>query len=414
MSMETPAQEPMLFYTAKAAREVVMDAKCCRTWAEIDLECIRHNLEEIRRLKGDHCEIMAVVKADAYGHGVEMIVSELLNNGVKRFAVSSIDEAIQIRKTGFNMPLQVLSHTMPHRVNEIIDYGLLQTITGMKPAEALSQAASARNTRVKVHIKIDTGMGRLGFKPEEAVERVSEIYGMPGIEIEGIMTHFSSSDETDPRYTFKQFEKFMEACDKLKKTGIHIRFRHAANSAAVIKFPEMHLDMIRPGIMLYGIYPSGRINKKLIDLRPAMSLKTRIINIGRFTGGMPLSYGRTFETERESIIAVVPVGYADGYPRILSNMGRVLVGGMAVPQTGTICMDHLMTDVTGISRNVEIGDEVVIFGQQGKKIIPVDEVAVKAGTIPYEIVCKIGVRVPRVYTRNGNVIKTYNYLDKLL
>jgi len=388
-----------------------MQYKLNRAWAEINLDNLAHNVGEIRRITDKRAEIMGVVKADAYGHGVWGVTKTLLDNGVDRLAVSMLDEAIQLRKSGVDVPILVLGYTDPARACEVVDYDITQTVFSHELAEALSSAAAACKKNIKIHIKIDTGMTRVGFMPGySAVKDVIRISKLPGIVVEGIFTHFASADEKDSCYTYEQFEKFMSICNELQRIGIYIPVKHVCNSAATINYPEMHLNMVRPGIILYGIYPFENVDREIIDLKPVMSFKANIIMVKEVEKNTPVSYGRIFTTARKSKIATVPVGYADGYTRLLSGKGKFLIKGQEAPVIGRICMDQCMVDVTDIEQEVKVGDEAVIFGFQGDKCISVDDVARDIGTISYEVLCIIGKRIPRAYIRNGKICEILNYL----
>jgi alanine racemase len=388
-----------------------MEYKLNRAWAEINLDNIAHNVREIKRITNKKTEIMGVVKADAYGHGVMETARTLLDNGVTRLAVSMLDEAIQLRQSGFRVPILILSYTDPRRAEEIILNDVTQTVFSMDLAEALSAAAVKLGRSVKIHIKIDTGMTRVGFMPGySAVKNVVNISRLPGIIIEGLFTHFASADEKDKTYTYMQFEQFMSICSELSRIGVHIPIKHVCNSAAIIEFPEMHLDMIRPGIILYGLYPSNDVNKEEISLKPAMMLKADIILVKDVEKGTPISYGGVFITKKDSRIATIPIGYADGYSRVLNGKGMVLVNGEPAPVVGRICMDQCMIDVTDLKSEVKVGDEVVIFGKQGSREIKVEDLASQIGTVNYEVVCIVGKRIPRVYLKDGKIVKVLNYL----
>lgn len=382
-----------------------------RAWAEINLDNIAHNMQEVRRLAGKRTEIIAVVKADAYGHGTLETVPTLLENGATRLAVSMLDEAIQLRKIGVDVPILVLNHTDFRRLGEVLEYNITQTVYSHEMARALSEEAIRHGTKAKVHIKIDTGMTRVGFKPGySAVKDVMAISKLDGIIIEGIFTHFAEADTKDRTYTYHQFELFDSIIKELNRIGMLIPIRHVSNSAAIIQYPEMTLEAVRPGIILYGIYPSKEVDRSAIDLKPAMTLKANIVHVKEVEPGISISYGRTFTTRRRSRIATVPIGYADGYSRLLSNKSRVLINGQYAPVVGNICMDQCMVDITDISGDVKAGDEVVLIGRQGDNEITADEIADLIGTIPYEILSVIGKRIPRVYIRNGSVVNVLNYL----
>lgn len=388
-----------------------VDYRFSRAWAEINLDNIAHNVKEIRKITNKRTELMGVVKADAYGHGAVEVARALLENGVSRLAVAMIDEAIQLRKHGIDAPILIMSHTDPSRAKDVIKYNVAQTVFSYELAEVLSNAAIRLGHKARIHIKVDTGMTRVGFKPGYGiVEGIIEMSKLKGIIVEGMFTHFASADENDRDYTYMQFEKYISICTELRRVGIHIPIKHVANSAALIEFPEMHLDMVRPGIILYGHYPSSKIDRSKINLKPAMTLKANIILVKEVEYNIPVSYGRVFTTRRRSKIATVPVGYADGYSRTLTGKARVLINGEYAPVVGAICMDQFMVDVTDVKSDVKVGDEVVIFGTQAGKEIKAEEVASLAGTINYEVISVVGKRIPRVYLKGGKIYSVLNYL----
>jgi len=388
-----------------------MDYKLNRAWAEIDLDAIAHNVREIKRVIGKRVQMMGVVKADAYGHGVLEVVRALLDNGVTQLAVSLLDEAIQIRKMGIKVPILILSYTDPARAEEIVFNDVTQTVFSHDLAQALSAAAVKLGKSAKIHVKLDTGMTRVGLMPGYcAVKDIMEFDNLPGLIIEGLFTHFASADEIEKDYTLKQFERYMSVCSELGRVGIHIPLKHVCNSAGIIQYPEMHLDMVRPGIILYGLYPSQQVDKERINLKSAMTLKANVIMVKDVELDTCISYGRTFRTSRPSRIATIPIGYADGYARLLSNKGRMLVNGEYAPVVGRVCMDQCMIDVTDLEHEVHVGDEVVLFGSQNGACINVDEVAADIGTISYEVVSIISKRVPRVYLKDGRICSVLNYL----
>ena len=322
-----------------------------------------------------------------------------------------LDEAIQLRELGVKVPILVLNYTDPVRAEEIIKYNITQTVFSHDLPEALSKAAIKMGKEARIHIKIDTGMTRVGFKPGyEAVKDVVEIYRLPGIVIEGLFSHFSSADEDEPGFTMMQYERFESIVNELNRIGIIIPVKHIANSAAVMRYPNLDLQMVRPGIILYGLYPSDQLKKTAIDLKPAMELKANVILVKDVEANVPVSYGRTYVTKRKTTIATLPIGYADGYSRLLSNKGRVLINGEYAPVIGSICMDQCMVDVTGIKQVVKTGDEAVLIGSQSGNSITAEEIANLTNTINYEVVCLIGKRIPRVYIKGGEVVKVVNYL----
>lgn len=366
-------------------------------WAEINLAAVSHNVREIRRIIKPETKIMAVVKANGYGHGALNIARTALENGADYLAVATLGEGVKLRGQGIEAPILVLGYTTLDQVADLLIYQITTTIFTLEMAQALSKEALARGEKARVHIKIDTGMGRIGFPPKkETIDIVKQIAGMEGLLVEGIFTHFSVADELDKSYTKEQFHKFTHLIAALEEEGIFIPIKHAANSAAIIDLPETHLDMVRAGIILYGLYPSPEVDSNKINLQPALELKARVSFVKKVAPGTSISYGRKFITEKESVIASLPIGYADGYTRRLSNQGEVLLRGKRVPVVGTVCMDQLMIDASLIP-DVKIDDEVVIIGRQGKECITVEEIAERLKTINYEIICMLSERIPRIY-----------------
>jgi alanine racemase len=375
------------------------------TVAEIYLSNLRHNVQALRSLLKPDVQLMAVVKADAYGHGALPCTQAVLDAGASTLGVGIVSEGIELRDQGIQAPIHVLVGIFPDEVDDLIQHNLTTTVYNRSLAETLAQRASHLGKEVGVHIKVDTGMGRLGIAPDQLPELVEFIYGLKNIRIDSIFTHFSSADNEDPSFTQNQIERFQSSLNLLKKAKLNVPLAHCANSAALLQFPESQYDLVRPGICLYGALPAPGLttviesltteNKKF-SLLPVMQWKTRILSINSLPKGSPVSYGKKFVTQRDSRIATLPVGYADGLERILTNRMQVLVCGHKAPQVGTICMDMSMIDVTDIAE-VQEGDEVILFGQQGKESITADEMAAQAGTIPYEILCGVGKRVPRIY-----------------
>lgn len=363
------------------------------TIAEISLSAISSNLEKVRSKAGNR-KILTVVKASAYGHGAIPVAEKLIAEGVDMLGVANVEEGIELRDAGINHPIVVLSGIVPDEIPAVIEYNLTPVIYNPPIARSLSEASKKRGKITAIHIKIDTGMGRLGVIAYEAVSIIKEIAELKGLRLEGIMTHFSDVDLIDKEYAEFQLKLFNDVIEGLKKIGIKFELCHAANSAAILTFSSSLFDMVRPGIMLYGYPPSDQIYSP--GLRPALSLKTQILFLKKVPSGTPISYGRTFITKRESTIAVLPIGYADGYNRLLSNKGEVLIKGKRAPVIGRVCMDTTMVDVTEIS-GVKEGDEVVLIGKQGEEFIGADEIAKKIDTIPYEVLCSISRRVTRVY-----------------
>jgi alanine racemase len=362
-------------------------------------------VKALRSLLKPNVQLMAVVKANAYGHGALPCTQAVLDAGADTLGVGIVSEGIELREQGIQAPIQVLVGIFPDEIDELVQHNLTTTLHNRSLAEALSQRASQLGKQVGVHIKVDTGMGRLGVTPEHLPKLVELITCLKNIRIESIFTHFSSADDTDPEFTQNQIKHFQSALDQLKKAKFDIPLAHCANSAALLQYPESQFDLVRPGICLYGALPSSKLgpamqslatNNPQFPLLPVMQWKTRILTINALPKGSPVSYGQKFITQRDSRIATLPVGYADGLARLLTNRMQVLVRGHKVPQVGTVCMDMCMVDVTDVTEADE-GDEVVLFGQQGTESIHVDEMADQAETISYEILCGVGKRVPRIY-----------------
>jgi alanine racemase len=367
-------------------------------WAEIDLSAIAHNMEQIKSATTGNAKICAVVKADGYGHGAVAVAGTVLQAGADQLAVAIVNEAVELRRAGFQVPILVLGYTPNCQAELIVEYNITQTLFSLDSAQALSAAAVAAGKNVKVHIKIDTGMSRVGIGPQEAGQFAAAVAALPGIEIEGVYSHFADADSSDKKFTYEQYKRFLEGVESIEGQGISIPIRHIANSAALLDLPQMHLDMVRPGIILYGLWPSEEVQKKLV-LRPAMRLKAQVGFVKDVPSKVSISYGRTYFTAQTSRIATLPVGYADGWSRLLANKAEVIVKGQRAPLVGRVCMDQCMIDVSHIP-NVVIGDEVLLFGGAD---LPVEEVAAQMGTINYEIVCMVGKRVPRFYPMNTSL-----------
>ncbi|WP_315118982.1 alanine racemase [uncultured Clostridium sp.] len=378
-------------------------------WVEVNLDNLSHNMNEIKRISKSK-EIIAAVKADAYGHGALDIVSTLLRNGATRLAVAVVNEAVELRRGGVTCPIMILGFTPDRLIESLLRYDIEQTVYNYDLAERISSMAVENNKIAKIHIALDTGMGRIGFKCDlDGIEQVYKISKLPNIILEGLFSHFSSADEEDKSYTNMQFEKFNWFYNSLKEKGVNVNIRHIANSAAIIDLPETHLEAIRPGIIMFGYYPSEEINKEKIKLKPVMSLKTNIVHIKKMDAGEYISYGRAFKTERKSVIATLPVGYADGYTRSLFGKAKVIVNGKYAPVIGKICMDQCMIDITEVP-NVNIGDEVILMGEGEGLNINAEQIAEEIGTINYEVICMISKRVPRVYLKNNEIVKIRNYV----
>jgi len=368
-------------------------------WAEVDLAAISRNVHEIRRIASSSAKVMAVVKANAYGHGAVEVSRTALASGADWLGVARVVEGIALRESGIEAPVLVLGYITPEQSGEVVRSRLSQAVYTREMTLALAGAAAAEGLKAKVHFKVDTGMGRIGWAVGSgAVREILELARNPHLEVEGIFTHFAAADAADKKYALEQYARFMEMIMELRKKGLEIPLRHAANSAAIMEMPETHLDLVRAGIIVYGLYPSDQVDHGIIELRPAMSLKTRVAYVKKVPAGFKVSYGCTYTTNAPTVIATLPLGYADGYPRLLSSRGEALLQGQRAPVVGRVCMDQLMVDVGHIP-GVKVGDEAVLFGCQGDREITTDEVASKLGTINYEVVCMVSYRVPRVYIR---------------
>ncbi|MEW6447235.1 MAG: alanine racemase [Bacillota bacterium] len=364
-------------------------------WAEVDLRALAHNLREVRRLVGRR-KIMAVVKANAYGHGMTEVARALLAAGADWLGVARGTEALELRSEGITAPILVLGYVDPGECPAILSAGVHVTVYDLHTAEVLAGAAQREGKSLRVHIKVDTGMGRLGLPCDvSGVKAALAVADLAGVKVEGLFTHFACADDPDESPVRWQIDRFLNFARQLEREGLTISCKHAANSAAVMRLPESHFDMVRPGIMLYGLHPSPVTFGKA-ELHPVMSLKARVAQVKRVAAGFPVSYGWTYKTSGPTVLATVAVGYGDGYSRLLSGQGEVLVGGKRAPVVGRVCMDHIIVDVTQVE-SVTAGDEVVLFGRQGAASLPVEEIAEKMGTINYEVVCAVGARVPRVY-----------------
>ena len=365
-------------------------------WAEVNINAIRHNIRQIKGIIKNGTKIIAVIKADAYGHGAVEIARTLISENVDYFAVAILDEAIELRKNGILKPILILGYTPVEDLKYVVEYDITQTVFNYKYAEMLSKEAVLQNKRAKVHVKIDTGMGRIGYTDFDlAFHDTVKMSKLKNVDVEGIFTHFSTADEVDKAYTIKQYNRFADVIKNIE-SKVKIPLKHASNSAAILDLPDMTLNAVRPGIILYGHYPSESV--KNIGIVPSMSLIGKIIYVKDVDAGTPISYGRKFVTQQRSKIATVPIGYADGYTRLLSGKARVIINNQYAPVVGNICMDQLMIDVTGID-NVKEGDEVIFFGKSRdlNLTLSVEELAEKLGTINYEILCTLGRRIPRIY-----------------
>jgi len=377
-------------------------------WAEVNLSAIAHNVAALKKA-ADPARFMAVVKANAYGHGMIPVAERALQSGANWLGVARLGEALALREAGIEVPVLVFGHTPPSRAAALIENEIRPTVFDPETARGLSERAAGQGRKLKIHVKVDSGMGRLGILPDalrpgagtddppkRAAAEIAAIAALPGVEIEGIYTHFASADDADKTFAERQAAVFSALLDALDAAGLSISLRHAANSAAIIDLPDTHLNLVRAGIALYGLAPSAEVDTTTVRLRPAMALKARVVHVKKVPAGFPVSYGSTYRTAVPTTIATVPIGYADGYSRNLSNRGRMLVRGKSAPIAGRVCMDQTMLDVGHID-GVSVGDEVVMIGTQNGETLSADELAGMLGTINYEIVSAIMARVPRIY-----------------
>lgn len=380
-----------------------------RFYAKIELNNIGKNVSGVRSKIGHDTKIMAVVKADAYGHGAVQI-AKYLDDKVEWFGVSNIDEALELRNNGIEKDILILGAIMPDDYSSIVKYDVTATVFDYERANLLNKEANLQNKVAKVHIKVDTGMSRIGFLPDDlSADTVLKISQLPNIALEGIFSHLARADEADKTSAKEQQSAFDTFIKLLEERNINIPLKHLYNSAGIMEFPTKY-DMVRMGIMLYGYYPSDEVDKNYC-LYPSMELISQISHIKTIKKGTGVSYGHTFIADNDIKVATVPVGYADGYPRCLSGIGEVLINGQRCKIIGRICMDQFMVDITALN-NVSIGDEVVLVGRSGEDVISVEDVANKAYSFNYEFVCGISRRVPRLYYNDGHFVKKVSYLEK--
>lgn len=361
------------------------------TKAVINLRAISYNVAEIRKRIDNKRGLMAVVKADGYGHGAVEVSRAALRSGADSLGVAIPEEGQLLREAGIEVPILVLGLIQPEEAYKVVNFRLAQTVTSVELLDALAQEGYKASTEVSVHVKVDTGMGRIGVKPEDIVAFIRKVKSFKNLSLEGLFSHFSSADEKDKTCSKRQLQLFEQTLHEIQLAGIGLPKKHMANSAAVLDLPESYYDMVRPGIMIYGLYPSKEVSHS-IELEPAMTLKTKVSAVKMVPCRTPIGYGRTFITKKKTFVATLPVGYGDGYKRLLSNRGEVLIRGRRVPIIGRVCMDMCMVDVSDVE-GVQPGDEVILFGED----ITTEEVAASADTIVNEVVCTVGKRVPRVY-----------------
>ncbi|MBN9654973.1 alanine racemase [Halobacillus sp. GSS1] len=365
------------------------------TWAEVSMKTLRNNVKAFQKHTDKDCELMAVVKADAYGHGLLECAEVMIEAGADRLGVAIIEEALELRKAGITLPILVFGYTPKEAVPEAIDHDITLTVFTEEVLEKVNQEADQRESSMNIHIKVDSGMHRIGLKKAEDIIQLLEQNVSPFVHVEGIFTHFSDADNEEPAYTEQQFDHFLSVVEEVEKAHGAIPTKHCCNSAATITFPHMHLDMVRVGVSLYGLYPAEHMRES-IPLHQVMSLKTKPVMVKTVHPGEPISYGRSYEPAEPIQVATVPIGYGDGLPRSLSNQGNVVVHGKRAPIVGKVCMDQTMVDITAVGETGE-ETEYTFFGDRTEGHIPLQEIADQLNTIHYEITCQIGTRVPRKY-----------------
>ena len=381
-----------------------------RVYAKIDLDAIAYNMEQMKQNIRPETKVMAVIKADGYGHGAVQIAEMMERwNYIWGFAVATLDEAVVLRTEGIQKPILVLGCVFPDQYMEMLKHEIRMNIYTEEMAESISRMAAREGKTAYMHIKLDTGMSRLGFGiNEQSVETIKRISKMPNVNMEGIFTHFTKADEKDKSFTKKQIQDFVWMTERLKEKNVRFAYEHCSNSAGIIDVPEANFDIVRAGISTYGLYPSEEVDKTNVKLKPALALKSHVAFVKEIESGTPVSYGGTFVAKEKMKIATIPVGYADGYPRSLSNKGYVLIRGKKAPILGRVCMDQFMVDVTQIE-GVSFGDKVTMIGKDGNEILPVEVLSELSGRFNYEFVCDLGKRIPRVYVRDGKIAEQVDY-----
>lgn len=384
-----------------------------RVYAAIDLDAVHHNMEQMHRNLSAGTRIIGVIKTDGYGHGAVPIGRELENlSYVSGYAAATAEEAFILRKAGLKKSILILGYTFPYSYEELIRQEICPAVFRMDSAEELAACARKVGKNVRVHVKVDTGMSRVGIRPDESgIAFVDKLIHMNGIEVEGIFTHFARADEADKTNAREQLARFLQFVEQIETgLGYHIPVKHCSNSAGIVELPEANLDAVRAGITIYGLWPSEEVSRELISLQPVLSLKSHVVYVKEVEAGVPVSYGGTYVTKTETLIATIPVGYGDGYPRSLSGKGYVLIRGKRAPILGRVCMDQFMVDVTHIP-GAASGDEVTLIGRDGDEEITMEQLGGLSGRFNYELACNLGKRIPRVYLRGRKAMETKDYYD---
>jgi alanine racemase len=387
----------------EAVRKLKNSLKNGRAWVEIDLDRLKENFRKVKRLVGPDKRILVAVKADAYGHSSVAVSRALAAEGVSTLGVASLEEAIEIKRGGAEVPVLILSPSSFMEVPEIVTEGFTSTVSNIEYARKLSVVARALNKKMKVHVEVDTGMGRTGVNYSGAADFIRQVRELDSIQVEGIFTHFANAEESDKTFALEQLKRFTQVLEELKARSLEVPLVHAANSASLLDIRESHFNMVRPGLVIYGMYPSRWV-KRQIDVEPVMTFKARIAHLNSIPRGETVSYGRTYAAPKDCTVAVVSVGYGDGYSRALSNKGEVLIRGKRFSIVGVVCMDLTMVDVTG-HPEIRVGDEVILMGKSGEEEISADELARLSGTISYDVTCSVGPRVPRVFIKQGKAVR---------
>ena len=381
-----------------------------RVYAAVDLDAVELNMESMRKNISPETGMIGVVKADAYGHGAAP-VAQAIDRFVAGYAVATIEEGLLLRRHGVSKMILILGVTHPADYEKLLKADIRPSVFTMEQAEPLSELACRMGKRAKIHLALDTGMGRIGMEPDgKGADLAARIASLPGIEAEGLFTHFATADEADKSETLRQLERYLEFDEMLRARGIEIPLKHCSNSAGIIVFPEANLNLVRAGISIYGMYPSDEVDRTRLALRPVMELKSAVSYVKEMRPGQKISYGGTYTVERPMRVATIPVGYGDGYPRGLSGRGCVLICGRRAPILGRICMDQFMVDVTDIPE-AEVDTEVTLIGRDGGEELRVEDLSKLSGRFHYELVCDIGKRVPRVYYRHGKIVGRKDYFD---
>lgn len=384
------------------------------TIVEVNLDAVKHNVSEFKkRVNDENITMMAAVKANGYGHGAVQVAKAAIEAGIHQIAVAFVDEGIELREAGVTVPILILGYTSVEAVKDAIEHDIMITVYRIEDLKGINDIANKLEKSARIQVKIDTGMSRIGLQEEEVLPFLEELKHMKYIEVEGMFTHYSTADEADKTYTNMQTSLFEKAVNTAKELGIHLPYIHSSNSAGSMELGHTFQNMVRVGIGIYGMYPSKEVDHTAVSLKPVLSLKSKVAHIKQAKKNRGVSYGNTYVTTGEEWIATVPIGYADGYNRQLSNKGYALINGMRVPVIGRVCMDQLMLDVTK-AMPVHVGDEVVFYGSQGNESLYVDEVADTLGTINYEVTCMLSRRIPRIYIKDDKPIEIVNELRKSL